>query len=289
MYDFIIENNYIDGVSGSAPGINVSTGAIPVKNGKLSKNTVKNTGTNFAIKAIGADITTSDNTVDSFQSGILIDGGIGYGNIIKDVASQYTSGIALQTGNNSNVYGNKFSGKGQAVINGTNGIFKDNIFEYTGTDVPIRLYSVATGNIIKDNIFPTNTGTAKILGNSATWYTDNDVYIDKVTNGTVYYIAPDVDGGGGAVTYTPDLKNGRFQLFKFNGTTAMTVNNPTNGMIGQELVLRLTNGNGSTAITPTFGVNFSMGTPVAISAGKRSVYRFLLADKWYLISATENF
>ena len=84
-----------------------------------------------------------------------------------------------------------------------------------------------------------------------------------------------VTGSGGAAQYTPTMTNAEFHDVTFSNATAFTVNAPTSLIKTARLMLKVTNGNGATGITPVFNAAYKGAPSAALPAGKVAYYEFV--------------
>lgn len=134
------------------------------------------------------------------------------------------------------------------------------------------------------------TGYTRTAGNAVTLNgrkQEENALISKMTPS----VRAPLNGGGGAVVVTVDMSNGSAQATAFTSTTAVSVANPSNLAAGDELVLVLTNDNGATAITPTFGTAYKLGSAATVSipaVGGRGVFRFISVISTELVLVSQG-
>lgn len=99
-----------------------------------------------------------------------------------------------------------------------------------------------------------------------------------------------LNGGGGALAYTPNLSQGTNQLVPFISATSLSVENPTGASEGDSFILVLKNENTTTAIAPTFGSAYTLfGEAVSpIQPGKKAMYRFSVLTNFALILESQR-
>lgn len=84
-----------------------------------------------------------------------------------------------------------------------------------------------------------------------------------------------VTGAGGAASYTPNMANAEFHDVTFSNATAFTVNAPSSLIMSARLMLKVTNGNGATNITPSFNAAYKGAPTALLNAGQAAYYEFV--------------
>lgn len=97
-----------------------------------------------------------------------------------------------------------------------------------------------------------------------------------------------VNGGGGAASYTPNMTNAEYHKVSFTNSTSFAVNAPTSLVESARLMMRVTNANGATDVTPTFNAVFK-GAPVALLPfGQVAYYEFVAVATNSLVYVTHR-
>lgn len=91
------------------------------------------------------------------------------------------------------------------------------------------------------------------------------------------------NGGGGTATYTPNMPNADYHRVTFSNCTALNIVAPTGLLESGKLILKLTNGNGATAITPAFAAGYAGAPSASIPAGQSALYEFRAASTTTLV------
>lgn len=120
----------------------------------------------------------------------------------------------------------------------------------------------------------------KVLQNTSQYESRPQILSSQVT------AMEQVNGGGAAAQFTPDLSKGSMQTVPFISALSLDINNPVGAAEGDSFVLILANNNSSTAVVPIFGSAFLFFDEEvkSIPAGKRAMYRFsVLPDFAYVL------
>jgi hypothetical protein len=91
------------------------------------------------------------------------------------------------------------------------------------------------------------------------------------------------NGGGGTANYTPTMANADYHRVTFSNCTALNVVAPTGLLESGKLILKLTNGNGATAVTPAFAAAYHGAPSDSIPAGQSALYEFRAASATTLV------
>lgn len=97
-----------------------------------------------------------------------------------------------------------------------------------------------------------------------------------------------VNGGGGAASYTPNMTNAEYHKVTFTNATSFTVNAPTSLVESNRLMMRVTNGNGATDITPAFNAVFKGAPSALLPFGQVAYYEFVAVANNSLVYITHR-
>lgn len=92
-----------------------------------------------------------------------------------------------------------------------------------------------------------------------------------------------VTGSGGVATYTPTMTNADYHKLTVTNATGLTVNLPASLIESGKLILKVTNGNGSTAITPAFNSGYKGAPSDELPVGQSALYEFRAASSSTLV------
>lgn len=97
-----------------------------------------------------------------------------------------------------------------------------------------------------------------------------------------------VSGGGGAASYAPNMTNAEYHNVTFSNATSFAVNAPTSLVESARLMMRVTNGNGATDITPTFNAVFKGAPSALLPFGQVAYYEFVAVANNSLVYVTHR-